>query len=206
VSGTGDQRVIWSLPVSGGATISSTGLFHAPATAGSSFEAIVQATSRANTNSSATAVVTLVSRISGTVNLEDAVNTAQTVTFEFRPNGSGTAATFTTTLGANGSFSLTGVEPGNYNLAVKGAKWLRKVIPVNASGGNVSGVTLTLRAGDINGDNSIDILDLDALLETFDLCQGAPGYIAAADINCDNCVDILDLDLMLGNLDTQGDS
>lgn len=206
VSGTGDQRVIWSLPVAAGATINSTGLFHAPATPGSSFEAIVQATSRADLNKSGSAVVTLVSRVSGTVNLEDAVNKAQSVTFEFRPNGSGTAATFTTTLGTNGSFSLTGVEPGNYTLHVKGAKWLAKNIAVNASGGNVSGVPLGLKAGDANNDNSADVLDLDLLIQTFDKCQGDPGFITGADFNCDGCADVLDLDILLRNFDQTGDA
>ncbi|MCS6776259.1 MAG: S8 family serine peptidase [Chloroherpetonaceae bacterium] len=205
VTGTSDTRVIWDLPVSAGATISSTGLFRAPNAPGSSFEAVVRATSRADTNKSGTAIVTLVSRVSGTVDLEGAVNRSQTLTFEFVPSGSGTARTFTTALNPDGSFSLTGVEPGMYTLRVKGSRWLRRSVTVNAAGGNVTGLQLLLLAGDANNDNAVDVLDLDALIAAFDRCQGDAGFNPGADFNCDGCVDVLDLDLLVRNFDRVGD-
>jgi len=76
--------VIWSLPVDAGATINASGLLTAPAHPGSSLQAIVKATSLADTNKTDTAIVTFAAKISGAITLMGCVNRAQTLTFVFR--------------------------------------------------------------------------------------------------------------------------
>jgi alpha-tubulin suppressor-like RCC1 family protein len=81
----------------------------------------------------------------------------------------------------------------------------------DARTGNVSLGTIELLGGDATGmggvpDNSVDVLDLDALIAAFDACDGDPAYDAAADFNCDGCVDVLDLDILMANFDMAGDS
>jgi hypothetical protein len=62
-----------------------------------------------------------------------------------------------------------------------------------------------LRAADANNDNSVDVLDLDQLIQAFDKCQGDVGFLPGADFNYDGCADVLDLDLLIRNFDQQGD-
>src|SRR5262249_2329337 len=125
--------------------------------------------------------------------------------FEFRPTGGGTNVTRTVTLSATGTFTLTDIPPGAYNLAIKGSKWLRKVVAVNASNGNVSGVNATLLPGDVTGNNIVDIAYLAELADAFNTTPASPHWNANADLNCDGKVDILDLGLLADNYGKSGD-
>jgi hypothetical protein len=60
---------------------------------------------------------------------------------------------------------------------------------------------LILPNGDANRDGSIDVLDLDLLIQNFDRCQGDAGYNTQPDFNGDHCVDVLDLDILIRNFD-----
>jgi hypothetical protein len=146
--------------------------------------------------------------VSGTLTLEDrdSGSATQTITFTFRPTDMSGNVVKTANIAVNGAFTLTGVPAKNYTLHIKGAKWLAKNVSVNLTGGDVSGVTATLKAGDANNDNSVDVLDLDRLIQTFDKCEGDTGFLTGADFNCDGCADVLDLDLLVRNFDAQGDS
>ena len=48
-------------------------------------------------------------------------------------------------------------------------------------------------AGDIDGDQDVDLSDLTGLLGTFGLCAGQPGFNASADFDASGCVDLADL-------------
>jgi|GEM_PF-3407129 len=204
VGGTDDARVTWSLPDAAGATINSTGLFRAPNALVGSNVALVQARSRADTTKTDVTTVTLVSRISGTVNLQNTVEKNQPMTFVFKAVNGGTDATFTQTLDTSGNFSIVGVEPGEYRLAIKGAKWLRKVVDMNAAAGNVSGVSVSLLGGDGNNDNAADIMDLTLLIAHYNKTRGNTGYLDAADFNCDGANDINDLLILISNYNRIG--
>jgi hypothetical protein len=57
-------------------------------------------------------------------------------------------------------------------------------------------VTITLPAGDVNGDLQIDILDLVAVASQFGSSSPSP---ASADVNGDGIVDIIDIVLVAKN-------
>lgn len=68
-----------------------------------------------------------------------------------------------------------------------------------------TGLAHLLRAGDAVDDNTVDVLDLSAIIAAFDTCNGDTGYSTAPDFNGDGCVDVLDLDLLIRNFDQSGE-
>jgi hypothetical protein len=146
-----------------------------------------------------------VATISGRITLQGGVNQEQPLTFEFRSTSGQPFFQRTTTLNANRTFSLPGVPRDTYNVWIKGARWLAKLVPVDAHDGDVTNVETTLLAGDSTNDNSVDVLDLDVLIRAFDSVPGDAHWIASTDFNCDDSVDVLDLDLMIRNFDKVGD-
>src|SRR5262249_11443753 len=83
--------------------------------------------------------------VTGKVTLKGVVNSQQPITFTFRPVGGGDAVVRETTLGSDGSFTLNNVPAWRWDVAVKGSKWLQKVIPnADMSGGDISGVMVAL--------------------------------------------------------------
>jgi probable HAF family extracellular repeat protein len=143
--------------------------------------------------------------VSGTVTLAGSVNPAQTITLTFRPTDGSDAFTRSVLLSPSGTFSLTGIPSTKYQVAVKGAKWLRRVVPVDASRGTASPLTATLLPGDINDDNKVNIADLGLLADAFGSTPASSRWNANADLNCDNRVDITDLGLLADNFGKNGD-
>lgn len=59
--------------------------------------------------------------------------------------------------------------------------------------------------GDVDGDGDVDIADLAALLSTYGLCDGDPGYLPSADFaGDDDCITIADLAALLSNYGFSG--
>lgn len=146
--------------------------------------------------------------VSGIITLEDLVPTAapQSLTLTFRPSDNSGDILKTVSVGSDGAFSVTDLPRKNYTLHIKGSKWLAKNVAMDASNGDVSNVNATLPAGDANDDNSVDVLDLDTLIQAFDSTSGDVNWNnGVADFNGDESVDVLDLDLLLRNFDRQGD-
>jgi hypothetical protein len=110
------------------------------------------------------------------------------------------------TLAADGSFSLNGIAAKKYAVAIKGSRWLQKVVTnVDATNGDVTNLDATLLPGDINNDNKVNITDLGLLADSFGKSQGQTGYNANADLNCDNKVNITDLGILADNFNRSGD-
>ena len=145
--------------------------------------------------------------VSGTVTLEGRTHAAQPLTFQFRPMDGSAAFTANVAPTANGSFILNGVLPKRYNVAVKGAQWLQKVIPVDASGGSVSNLNVSLAGGDANNDNVVDIGDFGILVNAYNSNAAIPGsgYDIRADFNGDGTVDIADFGILVNNYGLSGD-
>jgi hypothetical protein len=145
-------------------------------------------------------------RIQGRITLEDIVNAVQTLTFVFRPMSMGAPFQRSVTLQSDGTYTLSGLPRQPYTLWVKGAKWLAETTPLNTTNGDVSGVNLTLRAGDADNSNTVNVFDLDALIQAFNTVPGFPNWNANADFNCDGSVDVFDLDLLIRNFNAAGDA
>ena len=227
VAGSNVTGVTWSL-VSGPGSVSAAGVYTAPAAVSTAQTAVVQATSVIDTanpgNDNATvrpdpvfgrATLTInppapVS-VSGTVALDGIADPKQTVlpvnplTFVLKPTAGGTPISTTQAPGAGGAFTLTNVPVGSYTLTVKGDKWLRSAVTVNAAG-NVTGVSLFLPGGDANNDNAVDVLDFGVLVNAYGTNSAIVGsaYDARADFNCDGLVDVLDFGLLVNSYGLTG--
>lgn len=143
--------------------------------------------------------------VSGTVTLEGSTKKDQPLFFVFIPVAGGQVFSRSLLLQPNGNFRLENIPRGQYNVWIKGDKWLAKSVPIDTWQGDVSDLKPLLLAGDANNDNFVDMLDLALLIPAFGSDFGDPNWNEAADLNCDASVDLLDLDLLIRNFDTAGD-
>lgn len=142
--------------------------------------------------------------VSGTITLEDFVGTVPgtPIVVEIRPVGSTTVLeTLNGTLGSGGTFTVnTTVAAGNYDVAVKAPTWLRKIASNRTlTGSGMTGVNLSVKNGDLDGDNEVGISDYAILSANY----GTPG--PAGDINGDGDVDIADYAILSANYGQLGD-
>lgn len=94
----------------------------------------------------------------------------------------------------DGTFSLS-APAGTYTIRATASGYLSAEGPVTlTSGNNVTKPTVTLLAGDIDGDNVID--QFDAMTIGMSYNTSTP---AAADLNNDNVINVLDLELLAQN-------
>lgn len=143
--------------------------------------------------------------ISGKVTRADCPAQSFDATFVLHPT-SGSDLTLTASVDAAGNFSLNNIPSGSYKLKVYSDYRLSRVVAADVSTGNVTGLNVgALPGGDATNDNSVDVLDLDALIRAFDAAPGDANWNVAADFNCDNSVDVLDLDVLIRNFDKSGE-
>lgn len=146
-----------------------------------------------------------VAHVSGRITLQGGVNQEQSLTFEFRSKSGEPTFQRVVTLNPNRTFSLSGIPRDTYNVWIKGARWLAALLPVDAHDGDVTNVQTVLLAGDANNDNSVDVFDLDVLIQAFDSLPGDTNWNPGADLNTDDAADVLDLDLLIRNFDRMGE-
>ncbi len=101
---------------------------------------------------------------------------------------------------AGGGYSLS-LPAGTYSMTVSMASYLTEQVDnvVVASGGLTPLPDITLLGGDVNGDGTVDILDLSAIGAKYGLSSGDPGFDPAMDINSDDIINIQDLSLAAAN-------
>ena len=106
------------------------------------------------------------------------------------------------------------VPPGVYDLRVKGRGTLASLVPgvdMPASGSPgdsapiASAGAISLADGDIDGNNTIDHADLEALKASFGRVGPEPEFNANADFNGDNLVDVLDFARLAQNFGGMGE-
>jgi hypothetical protein len=142
--------------------------------------------------------------VSGTIILQNCPTTGVPIELRFTlPSGSFTR---TVVLNAAGTYTVGGIPKASYTVGIKGSKWLRKNVAVNTTGGNVSGVNATLRGGDANNNNAVDISDLLLLIGSYNQVRYVGSYSEACDFNNDGANDITDLLLLVGNYNQLGDN
>ena len=152
--------------------------------------------------------------ISGTVTLQGWAGTGEptpTLIFVLTPTGSTTGSALTRSLtptptasASAFTFALTNVPAGTYTLGVKGPLWLRQDAAVDTTAGSQAGVSLTLPAGDVNGDDYVDGTDFALLSGAYGSKKFDANFQQSADLNGDGFVDGTDFALLSGNYGTQG--
>jgi hypothetical protein len=142
-------------------------------------------------------------QITGQVELQSFVGASRAVTFVAT---GGTKKTWTQTLtfsGSVASYTLTDVPAGTTNLSAKAAWNLRKKLAVTLGSQGQATANFTssakLLGGDINGSNSINILDYSILKVNYFTSN------AVADIDGNGVVNLVDYSLMKSNWFMVGD-
>jgi hypothetical protein len=107
---------------------------------------------------------------------------------------------------AAGNFSLPGIAPGTYQLAVKTSNTLQRVVTTALAIGSNPLDFGQLLAGDANNDNVVTGPDFSVLVTTFNLTSSAGGYDARADFNGDDAVTAPDFSLLATNFNTAGEA
>lgn len=145
-------------------------------------------------------------RVSGTLIFQDVLASAapKGVSFEYRTLGGSLIKEIQVGIPANGQFDIP-APTQNMQLHVKHGTWLRRVVGVNTTAGNVTGVALSLINGDVDGDNEVGAADLSILSSAFLTGVGDSGFVAAADLDRDGEVGASDLSILSTNFLLSGD-
>ena len=146
--------------------------------------------------------------LSGTVNLQDVQSMeGLEVAFEAKSVQNGQVVdAWLSTLDANGTFSEpTPLPLGSYNISVRGPTWLSDSIgPVEVTGTDVSGLTFDLFNGDVNGDNTVNILDFLILRAAFGSSPSSGNWDESADLNRSGTVNVQDFLILRKNFGKSG--
>ena len=144
--------------------------------------------------------------VSGSVMLEGPTDYTDNLTIQLRHSNGNVSFDYPYMTDADGNFYLSNLPPDIYTVWIKGTKWLAKTVVVDATGGNVSGVTVALSGGDANNDNSVDSTDFGLLIGSFNSQASIPGsgYDPTTDFNSDGFVDSADFGILIGNFNTTG--
>jgi hypothetical protein len=113
---------------------------------------------------------------------------------------------FTPTASTTGEFTVSGMAPGTYEIAVKYANSLQVVETVILTAGSNTASFGELPTGDADNNNFVAALDFSILAGTFNLADGQAGYDARADFNGDGIVGALDFSLLATNFNTAGEN
>ncbi len=130
------------------------------------------------------------------------------ITLEIRNPGTTTVVqSLTIHLDSSGGFRVrSSVAPGTYDLAFKGATWLRKVLKnVTIAANGASGLSFSLLNGDCNGDNLINLADLNLIAAAWRSQPGSANWDPRADLNGDLRVNLTDRNIVAKNWRLRGD-
>lgn len=147
--------------------------------------------------------------LTATATLQGRTDNSITHTVDFYPPGDSFNPTLTVSPTASvlGTFQLGNLPNGTYTKTVKAPGYLQTVRSVTLSAGSVVDVDFgEQKAGDANGDNAVNILDLSILAGAYNTSVGDGSFAPSADFNGDGDVNILDLSLLAGNYNTAGEA
>ena len=107
---------------------------------------------------------------------------------------------------AFGTFAVSNLPSGVYDIAIKGAKNLRGVLRGVTLSARAYLPNITLSVGDANNDNAVDASDFGVLVGAYNGDSTIPGsgYDPAADFNFDGVVDTQDFALLVGEYGAVG--
>jgi hypothetical protein len=147
-----------------------------------------------------------VTTLTGSFTLQGRSNYAVDVDVTLYPVGSTTpVASFTVPALADGTFMISNLTPGTYQIAVKHAQSLQVVNIVTISQGTNTANFGELPMGDANNDNFVTAQDFSFLASAYNTQFGDANYNAAADFNGDGFVSAADFSLLASNYNTAGE-
>ena len=151
-----------------------------------------------------------ISTLAGRIDLEEAfTNLGIPIIFEFRRNDNNTRFTRTVFPNNAGNFQINNLPSANYEVGVKGHRWLRKTVDVDLTSGDSSGFNYTLKGGDGNDDNVVDVSDLILIINHYNQKKNTPlnnsNFLEAVDFNNDDVNDVGDLLIVIHNYNKLGD-
>ena len=114
--------------------------------------------------------------------------------------------TFNPTSNNAGEFSLSGIVPGTYEIAVKYSSTLQTVETVTLAEGMNSQDFGELLAGDANDDNLVSLGDFLILVGSYNLQTGDTDYDDRADFNGDEQVTLADFLILVNNYNVAGEN
>jgi hypothetical protein len=115
------------------------------------------------------------------------------------------AYSFTPTTDDDGAFTISGIAPNTYEIAVKNSHTLQVVDTVTLASGSNSHDFGTLLEGDANDDNYVTGVDFSILSSAFGTGQGDAGFDDRADFNEDGFVTGVDFSLLSSNFGQSGE-
>ncbi len=145
--------------------------------------------------------------VSGTVELQDFAGdrTQVPVTVELRRGGLPVLQQ-TLTLSFSGTYTLSGLGIGTYDLLFSASHWLRRLVRgVVVAGSDVSAVDASLINGDIDGDNEVTLFDFGHLVLAFGSVPGDDNWNPNADLDGDEDVSLFDFGILVRNFGATGD-
>jgi uncharacterized repeat protein (TIGR02543 family) len=106
-----------------------------------------------------------------------------------------------------GVFTITGLDPGTYDIGIKNWTCLSEVkTNETLTAGNTTVVDFgTTREGDADNNDHVNILDASSLVGAFGSSQGGSGWNAHCDFNREGNVNILDASALASNFGDHGD-
>ncbi|MCW5942188.1 MAG: hypothetical protein KIS66_08145 [Fimbriimonadaceae bacterium] len=131
--------------------------------------------------------------------------TTQTLRMEVRATGSTTPLeVYTLSPDAANNISLRTYRVGAHDVWLKGPHWLAQKVNVALTDTGVTNLGFSLRNGDVNGDNSVNLADFLALRAAFGTSSGSPNWNPNADLNGDGSVNVADFVILRANFGQSG--
>lgn len=137
--------------------------------------------------------------VSGTITLQNFGTTNdRTITVDIRTHGTTTVLESHNITVHNGSaFSFTTTRQGNFDLAFKGAHFLRKTLTnVNIGSTGVSGLTPSLKNGDCDGSNVVGTSDFNAMRAAWGSISTSSNWNANCDLDGNGTVGTADFNIL----------
>lgn len=144
--------------------------------------------------------------LTGSLTIQGRTDYSGSLTVEMYAVGAATPSdTFNVSSDSSGSFTVSGITPGDYEIAVKHPNTLQVVETITLAEGANTANFGELRVGDANDDNIVNGVDFSVLVTTFNVLAGDASFDARADFNADDIVDGVDFSLLVTNFNVAGE-
>ncbi len=120
-----------------------------------------------------------------------------------RSNGT-VLQTTSATLNSSGVYSLLTEHEGAMEILIRVPRWLRKKASIDVTGNTT--VNMTLKNGDADGGNSVNLFDYVVLDNAYGTQPGDPTWNQMADLDGGNTVNSFDYTIIDMNFNSQGDN